>query len=217
MALEVLVDNLVVAQATVGNNGIWSAQAPLPQSGQYSVAVRGVMDNGVLLVSSAEAVTVVVPALATATPTATPPTSTSTPLPVPTPVPSALELVEPNDGDSGTGRLRFAWRTEFTPPEGQAFELVFWRDGENPLMNGIGLAAPTTTDGVTVNLSMLDHQLGELLEPGEHRWGVLLVRISPYERLQFFGASRMFRYVRSGEGDSSSDGGSSGGEQASGE
>jgi hypothetical protein len=207
MVLQVLVNNRVVAQATVGSNGAWSAQAPIGQPGQYRFSVRGVMADGVLLAASTEPVIVVVPTPAAA---ATPPST-------PAPISNALELVEPNDGDSGTGQRRFAWRTEFVPPEGQAFELIFWRDGEDPLVNGIGLSAPTTTDGVTVNLSMLDHRLGELLEPGQHRWGVLLVRISPYERLQFFGASRMFRYFRSGDGGSSSDGESSGGEQSSGE
>jgi hypothetical protein len=134
----------------------------------------------------------------------------------PTPISTALELAEPADGASGSGQQRFAWRTTLAPAEGQAFELIFWRNGENPLANGFGLAAPTTTDNVTVDLAMLDDQLGDRLEPGEYRWGVLLVRVSPYERLHFFGASRMFSYFRSG-GDSSSGGGSSSGEQSSGE
>jgi hypothetical protein len=227
MALQVLVNNRVITQATVGNNGIWSAQIMLSQPGQYTISVRGVLDDGVLLVSSVESVTVVVPTPAPTTatpttpapPTVTPTTSapTATPLLIPTPVPNSLELVEPGDGDSGSGERRFVWRTEFAPPEGQAFELVFWRPGENPIVNGFGLAAPTTANGVSVNLSMLDDQLGAMFDPGEYRWGVLLVRVSPYERLQFLGASRVFNYFRNGGDDGSSSGGSSGGDQSSGE
>jgi hypothetical protein len=223
MALQVLVNNRVVGQTMVGNNGIWSAQTTLAQPGQYRISVRGVMDDGLLLVFSADPVTMIVPTLAPPTPappTPAPatPAPTATPLLVPTPVSHSLALVDPSDGDSGSGQRRFAWSTEFAPPEGQAFELVLWRPGEDPLINGLGLAAPTTEDGVNVNLAMLDDQLGERFDPGEYRWGVLLVGVSPYQRLQFFGESRTFRYFRSGgDSGSSSGGGSSGGEQSSGE
>jgi hypothetical protein len=109
-------------------------------------------------------------------------------------------LREPPDSPADSGERQFAWQTSFVPSDGQAFELVFWKAGQDPLFNGIGLAAPTAGDHVTINLLVLDEQLGELVEPGDYYWGVLLVRLSPYERLHFFGASRTFTYVHPGDG-----------------
>ena len=130
------------------------------------------------------------------------------------PTPAPLRLVDPVDGDSGTGQRTFRWETTFVPPEGQGFELVFWKEGQHPLASGLGLAAPTTGTSISVDLTDLDARLGNLLEPGEYRWGLLLVRTEPYERLQFFGSSQVFRFSREGDSGSSS---SDGGGQSSGE
>lgn len=146
-------------------------------------------------------------ATATETPTAIPtatstvaPTATSTRRPLPTdtptvtPVPITVQLSVPNDRVGGSGNTTFAWRANGAPEEGQAYEVIFWKDGKNPLVDGFGIAQPTRRDSITVDLDALDDRLDGLLDPGEYRWGVLLVNREPYERLKFFGESRLFRY-----------------------
>ena len=139
----------------------------------------------------------------TAIPTATStvaPTATSTRRPLPTdtptvtPVPITVQLAVPNDRVGGSGNTTFAWRANGAPEEGQAYEVIFWKDGKNPLVDGFGIAQPTRRNSITVDLDALDDRLDGLLDPGEYRWGVLLVNRDPYERLKFFGESRLFRY-----------------------
>lgn len=150
-------------------------------------------------------------------PTATnTPTVTNTPLPPPTATPAAGSIAptSPDDGDSANGGQRtFTWSADFTPSEGYAFELVFWKPGQNPLVNSIGMAAPTTNREVTLDLERLDEQLGALFDTGEYEWGVLLVRVSPsYERVQYLGGGRRFTYYSGGGGGDSGSGGPSSGE-----
>ncbi len=158
-------------------------------------------------------------------PTATntrPPTATSTPTVTNTPLPTAtntpasgsIEPISPSDGDSANGGERtFTWSATFTPAEDYGFELVFWKPGQNPLTQSIGMAAPTKNLNVTLNLERLDEQLGALFDTGEYNWGVLLVRTNPsYERVQYLGGGRLFIYYRSGGGGDSGSGGPSSGE-----
>ncbi len=72
---------------------------------------------------------------------------------------------------------------------------------------GFGLAAPTTNNGLSVNLTALDNNGSHPLEPGEYKWGLLLVQTQPYQRLQFLGVQNDFRFYREG---GSSGGGSDG-------
>ncbi len=129
----------------------------------------------------------------TATNTATrrPPTST------PTTVAGTVKPLNPLDHESSNGTVRFAWQANFTPAEGYAFELVFWRPDQNPLRHGFGVAAPTRGNEVSVDLRRLDNDLGDRLEPATYRWGLLLVRTSPtYERIRYLGGDWQFTYYR---------------------
>jgi hypothetical protein len=215
----VLINGQIGTRTIVGADGNWALRLTFNQPGRYQVTVRTVLADGSLVNAPTGAI-VIVPTPAP-TPTLTqPPINTRTPTPfvlnTPTPTPGALALVDPLDGDSGTGQRIFVWQTNFTPPVGRAFELIFWREGQNPMQNGFGLAAPTTGTSVTVNLTKLDDALGQLLDPGEYFWGLLLVQVKPYQRIQFLGEARRFTFFR--EDDSgSSGGGSSGGPPSSGE
>lgn len=116
----------------------------------------------------------------------------------------------PSNGESGNGQRPFVWSADFTPAEGYAFELVFWRPGQDPLANGFGMAAPTTNLNVTLDLNRLDEQLGDLFDTGEYNWGILLIRTTPaYERVKYLGGGNSFIYYRAGSSDS---GGQSSGE-----
>jgi hypothetical protein len=143
----------------------------------------------------------------TNTPTAT---GTNTPAPTSTAVTGSIVPVAPGDGNSGQGQQTFSWTANFTPSEGYAFELVFWKAGQDPLRQSFGMAAPTTNLNVTLDLPRLDEQLGGTFDTGEYNWGVLLVRTTPsYERIQYLGGGYRFTYYRGG-GDSGSGGQSSG-------
>ncbi|MEZ4555006.1 MAG: hypothetical protein R2851_00970 [Caldilineaceae bacterium] len=54
------------------------------------------------------------------------------------------------------------------------------------MATGFGLAPPTRGTSLAVDLNQLDHDLGNLLQPGLYRWGVLLVQVAPYQRLAFW-------------------------------
>jgi len=114
-----------------------------------------------------------------------------------------VQLLQPVDGSTGNDSQRFQWLAGVQPGAGQAFELVFWQAGQNPLASGFGLAAPTTNSEVVINLVDLDSTLGDLLEPGEYLWGLLLVQTDPYQRIQFMGVQNNFRFYREGGSDSS--------------
>lgn len=119
-------------------------------------------------------------------------------------------MLTPGNGESGNGQQIFTWSANFTPSEGYAFELVFWRPGQDPMVNGFGMAAPTTNLNVTLDLVRLDEQLGALFDTGEYDWGLLLVRTTPaYERIKYLGGGRRFIYYRDGSPNS---GGQSSGE-----
>lgn len=154
----------------------------------------------------------------TPTPTQTPTeTSVATAVP-PTTVPSSaspisgavIQPVSPAPNSDGGDRVTFEWTANFTPRPGQGFELVFWRPGQTPIANSFGLAAPTMDTSVSANLGSLDNTLGDLLDPGDYQWGILLVQQQPYRRVQYLGGGWQFRYVRGSSGSSGSRAPSSG-------
>ncbi len=156
----------------------------------------------------------------TPAPTSTPvPTATETPTPLPTatalPPPTtasepviaqnkaiggSVKLITPADGDGLGEEQEFRWQADFTPSSGQAFELIFWRDGQNPLQDGWGVAAPTLSTVVRVNLQRMDDNPALPFEPGEYRWGVRLVQVKPYRKLKFLGGNYRLRFQRTGNG-----------------
>ncbi|MCB0160954.1 MAG: hypothetical protein KDD83_22630, partial [Caldilineaceae bacterium] len=107
-----------------------------------------------------------------------------------------VRLLSPDDMESGYGRRTFAWEADYALPPGLAFELIFWHENRDPLATGFGLAPPTRATSLAVDLNQLDHDLGNLLQPGLYRWGVLLVQVAPYQRLAFLGDSHRFRFDR---------------------
>jgi len=108
--------------------------------------------------------------------------------------------LEPLDGSGGSGLRTFYWDADFVPTVGYGFELVFWRPGQDALASGFGLAAPTLQQNVTVDLDALDDVLGDRLDNGEYRWGILLVQIEPYERIAYLGGGYAFTFNRSSSG-----------------
>lgn len=155
---------------------------------------------------------------ATSTSTSTPTETTVATAVPPTTVPSSaspisgavIQPISPAPNSDGGDRVTFEWTANFTPRPGQGFELVFWRPGQTPIANSFGLAAPTMDTSVSADLGSLDNTLGDLLDPGDYQWGILLVQQQPYRRVQYLGGGWQFRYVRGSSGSSSSRAPSSG-------
>lgn len=82
--------------------------------------------------------------------------------------------------------------------------MVFWPTDRGAMSNGFGMAAPTSNTTIGVDLTALDSTLHALFEPGTYYWGVLLVQVSPYERLGLVSDYRTFNYVRAADGSGSS-------------
>ncbi|MCB0045082.1 MAG: FecR domain-containing protein [Caldilineaceae bacterium] len=137
----------------------------------------------------------------TETPTQRPPTATPTETPTPTPLPRTVQLIVPNPGVSGADRVLFDWSAAETLAPDEAYELIFWKPGQDPLTQGFGLALPTRDTQVQVDLTDLDNRLGGLLDPGDYYWGVRIVTTDPeYQVVEFTDDYRLFRYR--GPGDS---------------
>lgn len=126
----------------------------------------------------------------TRTPTRTPvpvqPTATRTaPQPTKPPVKRSVTLLLPDENASGRERVEFRWTANFTLGPNEAFEPIFWRDGENPMISGKGWGGPTTSNSLVITFDQA--------APDNYLWGVLLIKTAPaYERIDFLGSSRRF-------------------------
>jgi hypothetical protein len=110
-----------------------------------------------------------------------------------------VALAQPPDNASGGGEQTFTWSVVTGElAAGQAYELIFWSPGQDPLQDGFGLAEPTTGDQVTVNLDVLDSQPGYPLQGGAWQWGVRVVQTEPYRKLAMAGGPRTLIFVPGG-------------------
>lgn len=106
-----------------------------------------------------------------------------------------------------SGRRVFRWNTTITLKDNQYFEMVFWPVGQDPLRASFGPAGSVKTSEISVDLDKAAQTLPpDLLVYGhEYQWGVLLVEINPYKRLQYLGGGQHF-YFGAIEGSSGSQG-----------
>lgn len=145
--------------------------------------------------------------LASTSATPNPPSSTASSAPVrSTPTPPAavgttsnrtVTLLAPDNHNSITGgRWTFRWQPNFTLPPNTAFEVVFWRDNQDPLTQSQGGVPPTDKTEVEINLDVLDQV--RIIQSGLVHWGVLLVQpqtaAQPYRRLAFLQGDFDFTY-----------------------
>jgi hypothetical protein len=130
------------------------------------------------------------------------PTATALPLPTATSVAASVRLLEPPTGAIGGGERLFRWQASHELSGNRAFELVFWRPGQDAMRDSFGPVGVTqdASGGMRINLDEADVVLGALLEPGDYLWGVILVETSPYRRIGLVSEARAFRFERSGGG-----------------
>ena len=116
-----------------------------------------------------------------------------------------VELISPTI-DTLRGVQQFVWKPNFELQEGQAFELVFWKQGQDPMIEGFSPTTAQTLSNVTVDLDATAEDIPELLQPGtSYHWGILLVKREPnYTRLQYLGAERLFTFSKTNQSNNSS-------------
>ncbi len=103
-----------------------------------------------------------------------------------------VSLLEPADASTLTNIGTWTWSAMAAPlPEGYAYELVFYRRGEDAMVNGQGW------NGTTRNTTMTFNFDDNFIEPGDWNWTVLLVQTSPeYKRLTPLSEKRLVGLMR---------------------
>jgi hypothetical protein len=91
----------------------------------------------------------------------------------------------PSEGAANSSATKFKWSADAALAAGQAFEVLFWRQGEDARKDGkpvLGAAPATETTLPVQNLTQ-----------GSYRWSVWLVQVEPaYERLRQLSEPRTF-------------------------
>ena len=116
-------------------------------------------------------------------------------------------LVEPQGRDLA-GRVLFRWAPSGDLQPGLAYELVFWKPGQDPLSDSFGPVGVRQEPEAWVDLDKTTEYLPVLFSyDADYEWGVLLVRQEPYQRLAFLGGGRPFRLLNGGNPVAGSDDG----------
>ena len=101
-----------------------------------------------------------------------------TPTPTATPVWVAPARLEPLNDFSTEDMARFRWIDSGPLPSGVYYEVVIWREGENPT-EARGIAAAVRDTQLNVHFAAVSH-----VTRGSYYWTVILVRTGPpYQRL----------------------------------
>ena len=95
-----------------------------------------------------------------------------------------VQLLEPNNGDTVDGPRAFKWKFSGQLPDGYAFEPVFWKEGQDMIRDGKGWGGSTRATEMSINLLNFPEAFGN------GKWGVLLVKQSPYERIGLISEER---------------------------
>lgn len=105
---------------------------------------------------------------------------------------AGVNLVGPLSSELG-GQQVFRWTPVGDLQPGQAFELIFWRPGQDPMVDGFSPIGARPAPEVRVDLDATSSSLPQLSFGGDYQWGVLLVEMEPYRRLGYLGGGHPFR------------------------
>lgn len=111
---------------------------------------------------------------------------------IPTASLPAITLLAPPDHTSSDTQMTFAWQSDQALPSGHAYELIIWQEGQIPGRDGLGIAAPLQEQSLTVQLIGL-YEIG-VIQPGLYTWGLLLVTVDPYTRIDLLAGGRTVRF-----------------------
>ena len=121
--------------------------------------------------------------------------------------PGGVTLVSPLDDVIG-GRETFEWQSSGALESGQAYEMVFWESGQDPLTAGFAVAGAKPASEITVNLDKAVQFVPQLESGTDYLWGVLLVQQAPYARLKLLGGGHEFTFLAASTTSSGGDSGS---------
>jgi len=113
---------------------------------------------------------------------------------------AAVILLEPGNGDTVNSPRTFSWQTNFDLPTGYAYEPIFWKEGEDPLLSGDGYGG--TTELTSKNFAA-EALIGAGAHNGDYYWGIILVQTTPtYDRIKFLGGGSRIRIDAANKSDS---------------
>ena len=145
------------------------------------------------------------------------PTPAATPAPAATPTPQQQAAPPAPAGGSVTllaplepvlaGRQTFSWQSTVSLEAGQAFELVFWEPGQDPMAGGFGPVGAQSESQVSVDLTKAARFIPQLQPGKSYEWGILLVETSPYRRVAYLGGNQPFELAGAGGGSGGGGGG----------
>jgi len=105
---------------------------------------------------------------------------------------SSIKLIEPLNPQL-SGKRKFTWKTDIELAPNQAFEMIFWEVGDDPIMNGFSPVGAGKEKTVSIDLQRAAESLTQLKINKDYYWGVLLVTTTPYQRLKFLETKHRFR------------------------
>ncbi|MEM7133046.1 MAG: hypothetical protein AAF702_42485 [Chloroflexota bacterium] len=90
----------------------------------------------------------------------------------------------PPAGSKAGGTQEFSWQSDIFLAKGDAYEVILWKPGDDPISTGFALTSPTTASSVQIKWDTLNDLLKDRLNPGIYEWGVLIITVEPYTRHQ---------------------------------
>lgn len=109
------------------------------------------------------------------------------------------------------GLHEFSWQANFPLGYGEAFELVFWQVGQDPMIHGFSPLEASGATTVLVDLEESIRRIPQLQNGFDYVWSVLLVQTHPYQRLSLLSSGHQFRLERFFKDSSNNDNGNSNG------
>lgn len=106
-------------------------------------------------------------------------------------VSGSITLLGPSATTLG-GRQTFRWRSNSSLRSGEAYDLVLWEVGQEP-MQGFSLVPPRNTSQAVVDFDVSASVLPQLINGRQYQWGIIRVRLQPLRRIELLSSSLPFR------------------------
>lgn len=98
------------------------------------------------------------------------------------------------------GLKEFSWQPNFALGYGEAFELIFWRTGQDPMIHGFSPLEASGASTVLVDLEESIRRIPQLQNGYDYVWSVLLIQTHPYQRLTLLSPGHQFRLEKLSHG-----------------
>lgn len=115
------------------------------------------------------------------------------------------------------GLKEFSWQPNFALGYGEAFELIFWRIGQDPMIHGFSPLEASGASTVLVDLEESIRRIPQLQNGYDYVWSVLLIQTHPYQRLKLLSPGHQFRLEKLSQGGGGSSPPGNGGDNGGGD